>query len=57
MLEQHSEKQKKKNLDANPIRVIYGAVSVSSGVGTWGEGPGGLFPPIFQETLMLQEGV
>ena len=34
MLEQHSEKQKNFFfLDANPIRVIYGAVSVSSGVG------------------------
>ena len=55
MLEQHSEKEKKLFfLDANPIRVIYGAVSVSSGVGAGG--PGGSFPHIFQETL-IQDGI
>ena len=56
MLEQHSEKQKNFFfLDANPIRVIYGAVSVSSGVGGGGEGR--LFPQIFQETLMQEKRV
>ena len=50
MPEQHSEKQKTFFFfDANPIRVIYGAVSVSSGVGAGGLR--GVLPQIFQETL------